>query len=69
MSITRINNEAAALRAENKRLMEANAKLRNTAAAALALVEKHKELLAAVMSRLQELRGTANVDTRGCSKS
>lgn len=56
MSITKIHPDTIELREENRKLMEVNAKLRNTAQSALLLVEKHKELLNIVMSKLKELR-------------
>jgi len=55
-SITRISTELIELRRENKRLMEVNARLRNTAASALALVERHRELLSVVVAKVKELR-------------
>jgi len=55
-SITHIPTELIQLRKENRELHERNAKLRNTAISALALVDKHKELLDVVVAKVRELR-------------
>lgn len=55
-SITHIPTELIQLRKENRELQERNAKLRNTAISALALVDKHKELLDVVVAKVRELR-------------
>ena len=56
MSITTIHNDAVKLREENRKLMEVNAKLRETAQQALLLIDKHKALLAVVVAQVKELQ-------------